>query len=80
MLRSLNSFKKYTVAHIIDGASPWYRLVTPVLLRGLLRWLRSHGGAGGPGSTSPVGQGWMYAGMLSITGFALAIAHSQLFW
>ena len=54
------------------------RLVSPVLLRGLLTWLR--GNAVGGNAVWPVRHGWMYAALLAVSGFVLAIIHHQLFW
>ena len=54
------------------------RLVAPVLLRGLLRWLRGNAAQGY--SVYPLRQGWMYASLLAISGFVLSLIHHQLFW
>ncbi len=55
-----------------------HRLVAPVLLRGLLRWLRGNAAQGY--GVYPLRQGWMYASLLAISGFILALIHHQLFW
>ena len=54
------------------------RLVAPVLLRGLLRWLRGNAAQGY--GVYPLRQGWMYASLLAISGFILSLIHHQLFW
>jgi hypothetical protein len=52
------------------------RLVGPVLLRGLLRWLRAPDKAAVGGT----GRGWMWAVLFGLTGYVLTIFHHQLFW
>ena len=54
------------------------RLIAPVLLRGLLRWLRGNAAEGY--GAYPLRQGWMYASLLAVSGFVLALIHHQLFW
>jgi len=50
--------------------------VAPVLLRGLLRWLRSPD----KDAVGGVGRGWMWAALFGLTGYFLTIVHHQLFW
>lgn len=52
------------------------RLLAPVLLRGLLTWLR----APDKSAVGGVGKGWMWVVLFGLTGYALTLIHHQLFW
>jgi hypothetical protein len=54
-----------------------FRLASPVALRFLVQWLKDYED---PDKDTDEGEGWLWASLLCVAGFALAASHHQLFW
>lgn len=56
------------------------RVGSPLILQKLLSWLVGSQSAGAAPGAYPDWQGWLWAALLGVFGYAYAIIHHQLFW